>query len=64
MVWETFGVKNGAALVELCDRIGVDLVAAMSDNVQLNAQRYPVALSKGRHSRPPDRTQHFWSVTL
>jgi len=59
MVWETFGVKNGAALVELCDRIEVDLVAAMNDKALLNAERYPVALSKGRHSRPSDRTQHF-----
>lgn len=46
------------ALVELCDRIGVDLVAAMSDKLLLNAERYPVTLSKGQHSRPSDRTPH------
>jgi len=42
------------ALVELCDRIGVDLVAAMAEKIEINAQRYPVALAKGRHARPKD----------
>lgn len=40
------------ALVLLCDRTGVDLIAAMNDKVALNAARYPAALSRGRSSRP------------
>jgi len=42
----------GIALLLLCDRVGVDLVAAMSEKIALNARNYPVSLSKGRHSRP------------
>lgn len=42
----------GIALLLLCDRVGVDLVGAMAEKIELNAQNYPVSLSKGRHSRP------------
>jgi NTP pyrophosphatase (non-canonical NTP hydrolase) len=42
----------GIALLMLCDRVGVDLVEAMSEKIALNARNYPVGLSKGRHSRP------------
>ena len=42
----------GIALLLLCDRVGVDLVEAMSEKIALNAVNYPVNLSKGRHSRP------------
>jgi NTP pyrophosphatase (non-canonical NTP hydrolase) len=42
----------GIALLLLCDRVGMDLVAAMSAKIVLNAQNYPVSESKGRHSRP------------
>jgi NTP pyrophosphatase (non-canonical NTP hydrolase) len=42
----------GIALLLLCDRVGLDLVAAMRDKMGLNARHYPVRSSKGRHSRP------------
>jgi NTP pyrophosphatase (non-canonical NTP hydrolase) len=42
----------GIALLLLCDRVGVDLVEAMSEKIALNARNYPVRLSKGLHSRP------------
>lgn len=42
----------GIALLQLCDRVGVDLVEAMRDKIALNARSYPVSESKGRHSRP------------
>jgi dCTP diphosphatase len=42
----------GIALLLLCDRIGVNLVEAMSGKIALNARNYPVGLSRGRHSRP------------
>ncbi len=42
----------GIALVLLCDRIGLDLRAAMRDKLAKNRRRYPVELSKGRASRP------------
>jgi dCTP diphosphatase len=42
----------GIALLLLCDRIGVDLEAAMRDKLARNRDRYPVELSKGRAARP------------
>jgi hypothetical protein len=42
----------GIALLLLCDRVGIDLVGAMGEKIELNARNYPVSLSKGRHSRP------------
>jgi dCTP diphosphatase len=42
----------GIALVLLCDRIGLDLRAAMCDKLAKNRRRYPVELSKGRAARP------------
>jgi NTP pyrophosphatase (non-canonical NTP hydrolase) len=42
----------GIALLLLCDRVGVNLVEAMSEKIAVNARNYPVSLSKGRHSRP------------
>ena len=40
------------ALVLLCDRIGLDLPQAMADKLARNAERYPVASSRGRADRP------------
>src|SRR5512137_3043278 len=37
----------GIALLLLCDRIGMDLQAAMRDKLARNRQRYPVEHSKG-----------------
>ena len=42
----------GIALLLLCDRIGIDLAAAMRDKLAQNRRRYPVELSKGRAARP------------
>lgn len=42
----------GIALVLLCDRIGVDLVAAMSGKLALNRERYPADKSRGKANRP------------
>jgi len=42
----------GMSLLLLCDRIGVDLADAMRKKLLLNEERYPVATSKGRSSRP------------
>ncbi len=41
----------GIALLMLCDRIGVDLAAAMSDKLAVNAQRYPAETFRGRADR-------------
>lgn len=41
----------GIALLLLCDRVGIDLIAAMQEKVENNAANYPVAISRGRHSR-------------
>ncbi|HXJ19436.1 MAG TPA: MazG-like family protein [Polyangia bacterium] len=42
----------GIALLLLCDRIGVDLAAAVADKLAVNAGRYPVESSRGRAERP------------
>jgi NTP pyrophosphatase (non-canonical NTP hydrolase) len=42
----------GIGLLLLCDRIGLDLVDAMSGKLAKNAERYPVAASKGKAERP------------
>jgi dCTP diphosphatase len=42
----------GIALVLLCDRIGVDLTAAMSDKLALNRLRYPPDKARGKAERP------------
>jgi dCTP diphosphatase len=42
----------GVALLLLCDRIGLDLVATIRTKLAVNAERYPVALSRGRAERP------------
>jgi NTP pyrophosphatase (non-canonical NTP hydrolase) len=44
----------GIALWLLCDRIGIDLQAAMRDKLQRNRRRYPVEISKGRAARPTE----------
>ena len=42
----------GIALVLLCDRIGLDLVAAMRDKLVRNRAKYPVETSRGRADKP------------
>jgi dCTP diphosphatase len=42
----------GIALLLLCDRTGIDAIAAMRDKLARNRERYPVALSRGRAARP------------
>ena len=42
----------GIALLLLCDRVGIDLVGAMGEKIEVNGRNYPVSLAKGRHSRP------------
>jgi NTP pyrophosphatase (non-canonical NTP hydrolase) len=41
----------GIALLLLCDRIGLDLTAAMEAKIATNAARYPVEASRGRSER-------------
>ncbi|HVU52341.1 MAG TPA: nucleotide pyrophosphohydrolase [Polyangia bacterium] len=42
----------GLGLLLLCDRIGLDLVEAMAAKLARNAERYPVAASRGKAERP------------
>ena len=42
----------GLGLLLLCDRIGLDFVAAMKHKLARNAERYPVEASKGKAERP------------
>lgn len=42
----------GLSLLLLCDRIGINIVEAMHNKLLHNEKRYPVALSKGRATRP------------
>lgn len=39
-------------LVRLADRLDIDLLAAAEDKMARNAEKYPVALSRGRAERP------------
>lgn len=40
------------ALLLLCDRAGIELARAVEAKIDLNAARYPVALSRGHARRP------------
>ena len=42
----------GLGLLLLCDRIGLDFVAACKHKLARNAERYPVESSKGKAERP------------
>lgn len=42
----------GLALLLLCDRIGLDLVGAMRDKLEMNRRKYPAELARGRADRP------------
>jgi NTP pyrophosphatase (non-canonical NTP hydrolase) len=42
----------GIALLLLCDRIGVDLGAAVRAKLRRNGERYPAEASRGRADRP------------
>ena len=42
----------GIALLLLCERTGIDPMAAMRDKLLRNRERYPVELAKGRAARP------------
>jgi NTP pyrophosphatase (non-canonical NTP hydrolase) len=42
----------GIALHLLCDRIGLDLVAAMLAKLEKNREKYPVETSRGRSETP------------
>ena len=42
----------GIALLLLCDRIGLDLPAAIEEKLAKNAARYPADASRGRAERP------------
>lgn len=44
----------GISRLLFCDRIGVDLTEAIRSKITLNAAKYPVAESKGKHSRSRD----------
>jgi dCTP diphosphatase len=38
-------------LFELCDILGIDLIKAMENKIDLNAAKYPVAKSKGSSAK-------------
>lgn len=38
-------------LLRLCDRLGIDLAAAAARKLDLNAQKYPIAQSRGRATK-------------
>jgi NTP pyrophosphatase (non-canonical NTP hydrolase) len=42
----------GLGLLLMCDRIGLDFVEAMRAKRAANAERYPVAASRGKAERP------------
>jgi NTP pyrophosphatase (non-canonical NTP hydrolase) len=42
----------GISLLLLCDRVGIDLLEAISEKMRLNGERYPIEKSKGRAERP------------
>ncbi len=42
----------GIGLILLCDRIGLDFVAAMREKLAANERKYPVATSRGRADKP------------
>lgn len=42
----------GIALLLLCDRVGIDVIKAMMEKVEINAANYPAEASRGRHARP------------
>jgi len=42
-------------LVRLADRLGIDLDAAVAVKMQINAERYPVELSKGNATKADRR---------
>ena len=44
----------GLGLLLLCDRIGLDLVAAMRAKLATNERKYPVAQSRGRADPPTE----------
>jgi NTP pyrophosphatase (non-canonical NTP hydrolase) len=41
-------------LVRLADRLNIDLLAAASAKLRLNAEKYPVALARGTHVKYTD----------
>jgi NTP pyrophosphatase (non-canonical NTP hydrolase) len=42
----------GIALLLLCDRIGVDPIAAMATKLEANRKKYPVEQARGRAEKP------------
>lgn len=38
-------------LLQLCDKLGIDLVAAAQAKMLVNAQKYPVALARGSSAK-------------
>jgi len=42
----------GITLVLLCDRLGLDLVRAMRDKLEVNRRNYPAESSRGKSERP------------
>ena len=41
-------------LLQLCDQLGIDLVAAAHAKMQVNAEKYPVALARGTAAKYTD----------
>lgn len=42
----------GIALLLFCDRLGVDLIEAMRQKIEVNRRNYPVGESRGYRERP------------
>lgn len=41
-------------LLQLCDKLGIDLIAAAQAKMQVNAEKYPVALARGSAAKYSD----------
>ncbi len=42
----------GIALLLFCDRVGIDLLEAVEQKIEVNGENYPVEESRGRFERP------------
>jgi len=41
-------------LLQLCDKLGIDLIAAAQQKMQANAEKYPAALARGTAAKYTD----------
>jgi len=44
----------GIALLMFCDRVGIDIVEAMKQKIEVNRRNYPAEQTRGRFERPTE----------